>query len=131
MSDDSDEWGKPPPLETTPVPLLTRLGDFVARNIFNLIIVGFLLLLAGGWWLISRGPDVSRANYDKISRGMADTDVYAILGPDTGLERGFRPPEDIEGGKLPPVWKVWRNRNGTILICFVDQRVRWSRFTPP
>jgi hypothetical protein len=131
MVDDSDEWGKPPPLESTPVPLLKRLGSFVAQNIFNLIIIGFFLLLLGGWWLLSRGPNVSRANYDRISQGMSESDVYSILGPDTGLDNGFAPPEAIAGGKLPPVWKMWRNQNGAILICFVDQRVRWSRFMPP
>src|SRR5262249_2407181 len=81
-----------------------------------------MALIAGGFYflILTRPQKVTKANFDKIKRGMTLEEVEEILGP--GADRSAHPERQGMGFRLlrgigppePRVWKFWDGDEGSI-----------------
>jgi len=78
--------------------------------------------------LAACGPNVSRANYDKISEGMKEDQVKAILGVATESRSSAVKAEDTV---FTSTQTKWRNDKGTIVVLFLNGEVQQKIFYEP
>lgn len=84
--------------------------------------LALVLVLAGC------GPDVNRANFDRISEGMQEHQVRSILGAATETRRSAVKVEDTV---FTSTQTKWRNHKGTIVVLFLNGEVRQKIFHEP
>jgi hypothetical protein len=84
--------------------------------------LALVLILAGC------GPSVSRTNYDKISEGMKEDQVKAILGVGTESRSSAVKVEDTV---FTSTQTKWRNDKGTIVVLFLNGEVQQKIFYEP
>ena len=84
--------------------------------------LALVLILAGC------GPNVSHANYDKISEGMKEDQVKAILGVGTESRSSAVKVEDTV---FTSTQTKWRNDKGTIVVLFLNGEVQQKIFYEP
>jgi hypothetical protein len=87
-----------------------------------LVALAFLLVLAGC------GSNVSRANFDKISEGMKEDQVKAILG---SASESRSSSVKVEDAVFTSTQTKWRNDKGTIVVVFLNGEVQQKVFYEP
>src|SRR5439155_15241439 len=101
-------------------------------------LVAIVLIVGGIQFLIPTPPGkITESNFDKIEKGMTQTEVEEILGP--GADRTAHServgPVMINGigharGHAPQVWKYWDGDEGTIAVRFADGKVLDKNWRP-
>lgn len=78
--------------------------------------------------LAACGPNVSRANYDKIQEGMKEEQVKKILGiPSESRSQAMK----VEDTVFTSTQTKWRNDKGTIVVLFLNEEVQEKTFYEP
>jgi outer membrane protein assembly factor BamE (lipoprotein component of BamABCDE complex) len=76
-------------------------------------------LLAG--WLVACGSRVDQAHFDRIENGMEQSRVLAILGEPTSSS-------SVAIGSFSGTSSVWKSKDATITITFVNGKVAFKTF---
>jgi hypothetical protein len=87
---------------------------------------GLALLLVAA--LAACGPDVSQANYDKITDGMKEEQVGKILGT---ASESRNTTVRVQGENFTSTVSKWRNDKGTIVVEFAGGEVQRKIYYPP
>ena len=87
-------------------------GSFVGR-------LAVAALLAG--WLIACGSRVDQAHFDRIEDGMEQARVLELLGEPTSSS-------SVAIGSFSGTSSVWKARDATITITFVNGKVAFKTF---
>jgi hypothetical protein len=109
-------------------PLLERTALFAVNHIFSLFICVLILVLGLIFWL-SRGTlPTTLGQYNQIANGMTEKEVQQILGFAANAQPVSVPAVPISIDEHP-IWKAWDDGQTTIIIGFVDGKVRYKHRT--
>ena len=97
--------------------------QFPSRRTFWVSAATWILVLVVGAWFLMPPSKLNQANFDKISDGMTEEEVTAILGePERKVEGVII---RIEGAST---WMFWSNGRDRITIVFVKGKVLEKHF---
>lgn len=106
-------------------PILNRLALFVAEHLFTVIIVALVLGLIVVVWRMNTVHTITPAQMRSVQPGMTPAEVEKALGfPSTG-PAPFTPTVD-PSESLPITWRAWEDGRTTLVVGFVDGRVRYK-----
>jgi hypothetical protein len=100
-----------PETEATPMTLIPTRKCLKERR-RAVLLWGLLVLLAGtgvGSWLLTGGGRITRANYDRITKGMTEEEVTQILGT----------PSDFFMSRRVTAY-IWKAGNREIVVFFTN-----------
>jgi hypothetical protein len=82
------------------------------------------------WWLGKPRPDINRANFERIKKGMTLREVEAIIGAPAG-DYTTEPTSIVDDGWYVSGDKEWVDDEGAISVWFDPQgRIRDMSFVP-
>ncbi len=99
-----------------------RVEHFVSAHAFSLLIGAMLLMLGIILWVNSRSAEITLAQYEQIRIGMTEKEIDNLLGFTPSGPPPIIPPFDPM--EEPPVWKAWSDGKTTVVIGFVQGKVR-------